>query len=355
MPVCLDTNYSSYCETARTNRPPATFRERSSKCITIGLINNMPDSALDATERQFLSLLDSASEGMLIRLSFHSLPNVPRDETGARHVTNHYSSVKDLWGKSLDGLIVTGREPLTPNLSDEPYWESFGDVLQWAKENTYSTIWSCLAAHAALLHMDGIGRIRSNDKYFGVFECDRLSDHPLTADAPSSFKLPHSRWNGISEDALISSGYSVLTRSGDAGVDTFVKHYKSLFVFFQGHPEYETNTLLLEYRRDIGRYLRGEANSYPLMPQGYFDHETTIALTELQNKTTSRPREDLVAEISIALGKTRIKSSWHSTSTCIYRNWLEYICAQKELQLKGTSLPCQQTHNPALPRQRLSF
>jgi homoserine O-succinyltransferase len=315
----------------------------------------MPDGALQATERQFISLLESASAGTQIRLSFYGLSHVPRSEAGARHVANSYSNIKNLWGKHLDGLIMTGREPLTPNLRDEAYWDSLAEVLDWAKDNTYSTIWSCLAAHAAVLHMDGIGRLRSNDKYCGVFECGRLSDHPLTTDAPSSFKLPHSRWNGIPEDALASCGYSVLTRSADAGVDTFVKQYKSLFVFFQGHPEYEANTLLLEYRRDIGRYLRGEANSYPSMPRGYFDHETTIALTALQNKATSNPRKDLLAEISTALGNTRIKGTWHSTSTCIYRNWLEYICAQKELRLKGTSLPCQHSHNPASSGQRLSF
>ena len=34
------------------------------------------------------------------------------------------------------------------------------------------------------------------------------------------------------------------------------------------------STLLLEYRRDIGRFLRGERDTYPPMPQGYFDEET---------------------------------------------------------------------------------
>jgi homoserine O-succinyltransferase len=292
---------------------------------------------------------------MQIRLSFHALPNIPRGESGAGHVRNYYSSVENLWDKSLDGLIVTGREPLTLNLRDEPYWESFAEVLEWAKDNTYSTVWSCLATHAALLHMDGIGRIRSNDKCCGVFECDKLLEHPLTTDAPSCFKLPHSRWNGIPEDSLTSCGYSVLTRSADSGVDTFVKQYKSLFVFFQGHPEYEFNTLLLEYRRDVGRYFRGETDVYPLMPRGYFDVRTVIALTSIRDKAISGPRESLLAAVSTALGESRIDNTWQPTATSIYRNWLEYICAQKQLRLKGRSLPCQHTRNPTLPREPLSF
>lgn len=260
MPASLNSNDfvdQRTCATWSLGTTTPGFREQPTRHITIGLINNMPDGALEATERQFLSLLDTASDDIQIRLALFSLPGVPRGESGATHVHKYYSGAEELWGTHLDGLIVTGREPLTSNLSDEPYWESFTKTLEWAQDNTYSTVCSCLAAHAALLHNDGICRIRSEMKHCGVFECVRMSDHALTAGMPSLFKLPHSRWNGISEDELMSCGYQVLARSADAGVDTFIKQYKSLFVFFQGHPEYESDTLLLEYRRDVARYLRG--------------------------------------------------------------------------------------------------
>ncbi len=359
MPVYLDSNYSSDSRVVRMGllptKPPAQLKERPSKSITIGVINNMPDGALDATEHQFLSLLELASQDILVRLSFHALPKIPRNESGSRHVSKFYSNVENLWSKKLDGLIVTGREPLTPNLKDEPYWENLVRVIEWAKDNTYSAVWSCLAAHAVLLHMDGIGRIKSGNKHCGVFACERLSNHPLTANAPSYFELPHSRWNGIPEDALTRWGYSLLTRAVDAGVDPIVKHHKSLFVFFQGHPEYESDTLLLEYRRDVGRYLRGETTTYPLMPRSYFDHETVIALTALQNEAMSRPRASLLAEVSAALGRPKIENTWHSTAACIYRNWLEYICAQKQLRSKETPLSCQSSPHTSWTHPPLSF
>src|SRR5205823_4965141 len=144
-----------------------------------------------------------------------------------------------------DGLIVTGTEPKAPDLKDEPYWNSLTRVLEWAEDHTYSTILSCLAAHAGILHIDGIVRRPLGDKRFGVFECVRVADHPLTAEAPRRLQMPHSRWNEIPEEALLACGYRVLTRSADAGVDAFVKQRKSLFVFFQGHPEYEAITILL--------------------------------------------------------------------------------------------------------------
>jgi homoserine O-succinyltransferase/O-acetyltransferase len=338
MSVTLNSNLSSSerqsCTTGLCAKPTAECVERACRNLTIGLINNMPDAALEATERQFLSLLESASEGFSINLSLHSLPGITRNANGARHVRDTYSSVEDLRDKRLDGLIVTGREPLKPNLADEPYWESFTRVVDWAKENTHSTVWSCLAAHATILYMDGIRRVRNGHKYCGIFDCLRVTDHPLMANAPTGFKLPHSRWNGVAEDQLTARGYEVLTRAGEAGVDTFIKQDKSLFVFFQGHPEYEFNTLLLEYRRDVGRYIRGETDNYPLMPQGYFDRDAVAALTALQQKSGTRC-EGLLGEVSRILEKVSVENTWRPTAVCVYRNWLQYLYAQKKLRLQG--------------------
>jgi homoserine O-succinyltransferase len=299
------------------------------------LINNMPDEALKATERQFLSLLDSASDGMQIRLLHYMLPDVPRQEPARSYLNSFYASVEDLWDGHLDGLIVTGREPLASNLKQEPYWESFSMLAEWAESNTYSTVWSCLAAHAAILHLDGIARVKRNDKLFGIFECARAAEHPLTSATPSRFRLPHSRWNGAREEDLTACGYSVLTRSADAGVDTFIKQRKKLFVFFQGHPEYESDTLLREYRRDVGRYFKGETDSCPLIPQSYFDDDTVRALTAMRERSLYDRSEELLLEISAVLGERRIEKTWNASAITIYRNWLEYICAQKERALRS--------------------
>jgi homoserine O-succinyltransferase len=333
MPVLSDS--PNLGATLPIRKASSSFRQRASRSITIGLINNMPDEALKATERQFLSLLDSASDGMQIRLLHYMLPDVPRQETARRYLNSFYASVDDLWDGHLDGLIVTGREPVASNLKQEPYWESFTRLAEWAESNTYSTVWSCLAAHAAVLHLDGIVRVRRDDKLFGIFECARAAEHPLTLATPSRFRLPHSRWNGAPEEDLKACGYSVLTRSADAGVDTFIKQRKKLFVFFQGHPEYESDTLLREYRRDIGRYFRGETETCPLIPRSYFNDDTVHALTLLRERSLCDRSEELLLEISIALGEKRIEKTWNSSAIAIYRNWLEYICAQKERALRS--------------------
>jgi homoserine O-succinyltransferase len=305
------------------------FRDSEPTCVDIGLINNMPDAALDATVRQFRALLAAAAGDMVVRLTLYTLPEVPRTDFGRRQVSG-YAPITDLWDSHLDGLIVTGSEPHAADLKDEPYWNSLTRVLEWAERHTHSTILSCLAAHAGILHLDGIVRRPLGDKRFGVFQCVRVGDHPMTAAAPPRLEMPHSRWNEIPEEALLACGYRVLTRSEDAGVDAFVKQRKSLFVFFQGHPEYDAVTLLLEYRRDIGRFLRGERDTYPPMPHGNFDPETVEALSELRERALVDRREELLAGFPTAMAVGKVTNTWRSTAENLYRNWLAYIRTQKE-------------------------
>lgn len=298
--------------------------------LNIGLINNMPDGALEATERQFFSLLEAASGHVSIGLHLYSLNGVPRGESVMPRITHCYTSTDGLTNARLDGLIVTGREPLSADLANEPYWESFARVLEWACKNTHSTIWSCLAAHAAVQYMDGIVRVRNARKYCGVLDCRHISDHFLTAGVKPHFHLPHSRWNGLPQEALVQRGYSVLTQTRDAGVDSFCKQGQSLFVFFQGHPEYEANTLLLEYRRDVQRYFRGDTPDYPSIPQGYFDAPTEaelVAIEQMALHDKSGPVLDLVLMV---LQKAAVTASWRPAATLIYRNWLQYLLERRE-------------------------
>jgi homoserine O-succinyltransferase/O-acetyltransferase len=293
--------------------------------LSIGLLNNMPDSALEATERQFISLLNAASDGFPVRLSLFYLPGVPRGEAVRAQIERRYSSA-DLLGESgLDGLIVTGREPLCPSLQGEPYWNHFVRTLEWAREKTFSTVWSCLAAHAAVLHLDGIQRRRSEQKHCGIFECERVLDHPVTANLPARFHLPHSRWNGLPEEELARSGYRILSRAGEAGVDCFVKEEHSLFLFLQGHPEYEAETLLLEYRRDVARYLRGECPTYPNVPRGYFDQNGMEELMRIQRGSATRPQEETLAMLSALQPALISNDGWSAAAATLYGNWLAYI------------------------------
>src|SRR2546430_16504312 len=77
--------------------PPVEFRESDANCIDIGLVNNMPDAALKATERQFLTLLDAAADGMEVPLTCYALPDEPRTDAGRGPARGAYAAGEHLW------------------------------------------------------------------------------------------------------------------------------------------------------------------------------------------------------------------------------------------------------------------
>jgi homoserine O-succinyltransferase/O-acetyltransferase len=309
-------------------------RSTGAECIKIALINNMPDPALEDTEQQFVELLNGAAVGTPVHLKLFSLPGVPRGDRGQQRLTNYYHGIEELWNSRFDAVIVTGTEPRQSNLRQEPYWRILTEVLDWAEHNTFSAILSCLAAHASVLYSDGIERHRLDDKQFGVFGFQKACAHALTTQTPEMIRFPHSRWNEVREEELISGGYIVLTRSAQYGVDCFVKKKKqSLFVHFQGHPEYGARTLLKEYRRDIRRFLKGERETYPSMPQTYFDAAATGLLNAFRERALSGSDEKLIAAFPEAAVVPTLEHSWSASARRLYSNWLAYVMARRS----GTS------------------
>ena len=135
--------------------------------LAIALINNMPDAALKATERQFERLIQAAAGRIRIRFHCFSLPSVARSGQARRYVESEYRDIAELAGLRVDGMIVTGSEPIADALHQELHWKDLTALIDWAEVNTHSTIWSCLAAHAAVKHLDGIARHRLDGKCSG--------------------------------------------------------------------------------------------------------------------------------------------------------------------------------------------
>src|ERR1700733_7508830 len=109
------------------------------ECLDIGLINNMPDSALISTERQLFDLLSAAAGRLVVRLHFYTMATTPRSDWGRDYVRRYYRGTDDLLNGSLDGVILTGAEPKAASLTDEPYWNTFVQIIDWARENTVSS------------------------------------------------------------------------------------------------------------------------------------------------------------------------------------------------------------------------
>jgi homoserine O-succinyltransferase len=312
----------------------AGYPQKAGAILTIGLVNNMPDAALQATERQFTRLLKAGAGHNSIHFHCFSLPSVHRSQTAKWRVDHEYTDIADLGRLQIDGLIVTGAEPNAATLPDEPFWPELTDLIDWAETNTGSTIWSCLAAHAAVLHLDGIERRRLTKKCSGIYDCDKVIDHWLTQDIPSPLKISHSRLNELRANDLTAQGYQLLTHSPEAGVDIFAKELRSRFLFFQGHPEYDALSLEREYLRDISRFLVGERDIYPSVPAGYFDAETERRLADFERRAWAERRPALSAEVP---GRNlRQDITGGAAANAIFTNWLGFLAGGARTALPRT-------------------
>jgi len=316
---------------------PPTEPLPSSEPIVIGLVNNMPDAALRATERQFHDLLSAAAQNRVVRVRHFSLPELVRAPAAQSHINRHYEDLSELWPSRIDGLIVTGTEPRASALTDEPYWDTLTKLIDWAQDRTIATVWSCLAAHAAVLHSDGIARRRLPEKLSGVFGCVKTANHRIVADIPSRWSMPNSRYNDLPEEALISHGYHVLYRSADTGADVFVRDEACLDIFFQGHPEYEPGTLLREYRRDVRRFLAGKVVNYPEMPCGYFDDDAVADLTAFRQQALHHRDLNMLSSFPMSAVEQRLPFPWRVPAVHIYANWMSYLADRKNLSPQASS------------------
>jgi homoserine O-succinyltransferase len=291
--------------------------------LTVGLLNNMPDGALGATERQFGDLLRAAAGEVEVELRLFALPGVARGERARAQMEGRYECADAMVDAGLDGLIVTGAEPRAAQLDAEPYWQALTRVIDWTQAAGVATLWSCLAAHAAVLRLDGIRRRPLPAKLSGVFVNYVVSDDALIAGAPERFTTPHSRQNGLVQADLTRRGYRILTGSTQAGVDAFTRRGPAPALFLQGHPEYDADSLLREYARDVGRFLRGERPLHPLTPSSYFGPETEAALADLALTALGAPDPALMPLYADVLAKAAPPRTWRDSALALYRNWLD--------------------------------
>jgi homoserine O-succinyltransferase len=91
--------------------------------------------------------------------------------------------------------------------------------------------------------------------------------------------------------------------------------------------------LLSDFRRDVGRFLKGERDRYPAMPQHYFDAATEAALAAFRQRAEQERSEDLLAAFPVPPNPALV-AGWQPFAVTIYRNWLSALSAQKQRLLR---------------------
>ena len=79
--------------------------------------------------------------------------------------------------------------------------------------------------------------------------------HPLVKGVNTRFDIPHSRFNEVTESQFEEAKAVVLAKSA-IGVHLAVSPDLFRIVFFQGHPEYDSISLLKEYKEFLEEALR---------------------------------------------------------------------------------------------------
>jgi homoserine O-succinyltransferase len=309
--------------------------------LHIGFLNMMPDAALRATERQFIRLVGSCNRIAQFFVYPFSLPALERSADARAYIDRYYSNYETLRDAGLDALIITGANVANPALEQETFWEPLIDVVDWARDNVASILCSCLATHAVLKHLHGIDREPLPSKRWGVYSHRVIATgHPLLRDINTRFDVPHSRYNDISREQLEAAGLTILAESAEGGVHMAASPDQFRVIYMQGHPEYDANSLLKEYRRELYRYANRERDTRPPLPENYVSGEAErLALAAVDAATQAREsgiayEETLEAEIGGMLDNT-----WGDTAKAIINNWLGLVYGLTNLDRQQQFMP----------------
>lgn len=291
--------------------------------LHIGFLNMMPDAAFEATERQFLRLI--AGSNQIAQFIFHPITVNPetRSEKTQKYIADYYDDFEQLKIDGLDALIITGANVVAPNIEDEAFFNPLEEIVDWAYENVTSILCSCLASHALLQMKYGIKRNELDAKRWGVFShtvCE--PSHPLIHSMNTKFDVCHSRFNEVSVATMEAAGLRVLVASDEAGAHLVTSKDGFRIVFLQGHPEYDTISLLKEYKREVMLFIEG-VRDYPPFPDHYLSLQAQAILDEYQGlvieaQTAKIELPDFPEQHLIPL----LHNSWRDTANAFTNHWL---------------------------------
>ncbi|EAU54263.1 homoserine O-succinyltransferase MetA [Mariprofundus ferrooxydans] len=302
--------------------------------LHVGLLNMMPDAAMIATEIQFMRLVGSCNQIAQFYVHPFTVEGLPRSKETQAYIDSYYSSFEQIKTMGLDALIVTGANVSNPSLDQEPFWEPLKEVIGWARENVTSVLCSCLATHALVKQLYNIERQPMPAKLWGVYP-HRVThnEHPLLRDINTRFDVPHSRFNAIHREQLERAGLTILIESDVAGVHMAVSPDQYSLVYFQGHPEYDTNSLLKEYKREVNRYISGERADYPPVPESYFCEDAAEIVEHHRLHVQKAMREGIATPpFPEAHIEPLLDNTWRDTTKSIVNNWLGLVYENTSLE-----------------------
>ena len=256
------------------------------------ILNLMPTKIV--TETQLLRKLSNTP--LQVEIEFLQTISYTAKNVDHEHLVSFYTTFDDVREQQYDGMIITGAPVENLEFEEVDYWRELCEIMEWSSHNVHSTFHICWGAQAGLFYHYGIPKYPLGPKLSGVFSHTVLKPQsPFFRGFDDAFFMPHSRYTCVLEkDILAEPRLELLSVSDEAGVFA-VKSTDNRRVFITGHPEYDADTLALEYFRDIKKGLPVN------IPENYF------------------PNDDTTAPPSVF---------WRAHAQLMYSNWLNYYVYQ---------------------------
>ncbi len=260
--------------------------------LRIAILNLMPTKIV--TETQLLRLLSNTPlqvDVCLLTPETHYSRN-----TSEEHLSSFYTNFSAIKKQKFDGMIITGAPVEYLPFEEVDYWNELCGIMEWAKSSVYSTMYVCWGAYAGLYYHYGIKKYPLERKLSGIFRHTTLvPENPLVRGFNTRFNAPHSRYSYLRrQDVDACKKLTVLAESEEAGIFLLVSD-DGRECYVTGHPEYDYDTLLKEYERDLTKGIAIE------IPKHYF------------------PDDDP--------SQTPI-NTWRAHAHLLYSNWLNYFVYQ---------------------------
>jgi homoserine O-succinyltransferase len=297
MPICIPNTLPSASVLSGENifiMHESRAQSQDIRPLRIAIFNIMPTKI--ATETQLLRMLSNTPlqvEITLLHPRSHTCSHTP-----AEHLDTFYKTFDDVKDSKFDGMIFTGAPVETLMFDEVYYWDELSEVMEWTKTNVYSTLHICWGAQAGLFHHYGVPKYPLPQKVFGVFAHTISGKNiPLFHGFDDEFFLPQSRHTEVRRaDIEKVEALDIVSESPEAGVGiAMTRNGRQIFV--TGHGEYDSDTLMFEYRRDVDKGMENVS-----IPKNYFPDD------DPQKKPVVR---------------------WRAHASLLFSNWLNYYVYQQ--------------------------
>ncbi len=261
--------------------------------LNVLILNLMPTK--EVTETQLLRKLSNTP--LQVQVEFLQTVSYTPTHADSAHMETFYTTFEQVKNRWFDGMIITGAPLAFVPYEKVEYWPELCTIMEWSKSHVHSTLHLCWGALAALYYHYGVPTsVVYEEKLSGVYPNRVLKkSSPLFRGFDDIFYAPHSREVGILAEDVRKVPQLELIAEREGGDPAILKSTDSKHFFVLCHSEYDSDTLKLEYERDLARGLN------PRVPCNYF------------------PDDDPTKPPIV---------TWRSAGQLLFCNWLNYYVYQ---------------------------